>query len=143
VQFDASVYIAGEGDGQITINLTRTGDASGAVTVDYRTTDTDTFTVNCAAKQGQAYGRCDFGTVVGTAGFAAGETSRSFRVPVIDDAYAEGNETFSVILSNANGATLGSPATAIMTISDNEAVDRANPIFQTNGTGVSFFVRQQ
>jgi hypothetical protein len=110
--------------------------------VDYRTTDTDTFTVNCAAKNGAAFARCDFATVVGTINFAAGETSKTFSVPIINDGYAEGNETFSVVLSNAIGATLGSPSISTVTISDNETTDGLNPILQTDAAGVSFFVRQ-
>jgi Calx-beta domain len=126
----------------VTITVTRSGDTSGAVTADYRTQDTDTFTVNCATKQGQAYGRCDFATVVGTFSFAGGETMKSFDVPIIDDSYAEGNETFSVVLSNPTGATLGSPSTATVTIIDNDLVDRPNPILQADNPGIAFFVRQ-
>ena len=142
MQFDSSVYLVNEGDGSATIKVSRTGGTTGSTTVDYQTTDTDTFTVNCGLKQGQAYGRCDFATVVGTASFAPGETSKSFSVPIIDDAYAEGNETFSVVLSNPTGATLGSQSTATITITDNETSDGANPILLTNDAGIAFFVRQ-
>ena len=60
-----------------------------------------------------------------------------FSIPLIDDAYAEGSETFTVALSNATGASLGAPAMATVTITDNETVNGANPIFTT-----PFFVRQ-
>jgi len=142
IQFNASAYSVGEGGGFVQITVMRSGDTSAAATVDYRTTDTDTFTVNCAAIQGTAFARCDFATVVGTLNFAAGETSRTFNVPIINDSYAEGNETFGVVLSNPTGGTLGSPSTATVTITDNETVNGPNPIFQTNAAGVSFFVRQ-
>src|SRR6185369_209910 len=142
LQFDAPVYLVGEGEGRVTITVTRTGDASGAATVDYQTTDTDTFTVNCSAKHGQAFGRCDFATVVGTLSFAAGETSKTLTVPVIDDSYAEGNETFGVALSHPLGAVLGSGSTATVSISDNETVDGTNPVLTTDDAGVAFFVRQ-
>src|SRR5262249_16307883 len=89
-----------------------------------------------------AYGRCDFATVVGTLNFAASETSKSFVVPIIDDSYAEGTETFSVVLSNPTGATLGSPATATVSITDNETVDGPNPIFSPTDASIDFFVRQ-
>jgi hypothetical protein len=98
--------------------------------------------VNCANKSGNAFARCDFATVVGTVSFATGETSKTFTVPIINDSYAEGNETFSVVLSNATGATLGTPSTATVTINDNETVDGPNPILQTSAAGVTFFVRQ-
>ena len=39
---------------------------------------------------------------------------------VVDDAFNEGDETFSVTLANPTGAVLGSPNTATVTIVDNE-----------------------
>src|SRR5207253_503025 len=119
---------------QITVNRTGT---SGASTVDYRTADTDTFTVNCAAINNQAFGRCDFATTVGTLSFADGESSKTFSIPIVNDSYAEGSETFTVQLSNPSGSSLGSPATATVTINDNDSVNGPNPIFTT-----PFFVRQ-
>ena len=58
-------------------------------------------------------------------------------VPIINDSWAEGNETFTVALGSLAGATLGANATATVTINDNETVDGPNPIFTT-----PFFVRQ-
>ncbi len=145
LQFSTSNYSVGEGNQRVTITVTRSGDASGTATIDYRTTDTDTFTVGCADtvnNLGSAYARCDFATVVGTLSFAAGEASKTFFVPIIDDSYAEGNETFSVVLSNPTGGTLGSPSTATVTINDNETVNGTNPMLATNSAGVTFFVRQ-
>jgi beta-glucanase (GH16 family) len=145
VQFSLSSYSVGEGDGHVTITVTRTGDTSGAATVDYRTQDTDTFTVGCADtvnNLGSAYGRCDFATVVGTFSFAAGETMKTFAVPIIDDSRHEGNETFTVVLSSPTGATFGSPSAATVTIIDNDLVDGPNPILQTDDPGIAFFVRQ-
>ena len=141
VQFSSSAYSIEEG-GSLTVTVTRTGNPALPLTVDYRTTDTDNFTVNCAAKNGAAFARCDFATVVGTFKFGAGEISKTFKVPIINDSYAEGNETFNLVLSNPGGATLGPTSTATVTITDNETSDAANPVMQTNATGVSFFVRQ-
>ena len=75
---------------------------------------------------------------VGTARFAAGETSKTISVPLVDDAYAEGSENFTFTLSNAIGTTLGGLTTATVTIQDNEATNGPNPI-----DGTPFFVRQQ
>jgi hypothetical protein len=127
---------------QNSITVTSAND-SGAV--DYRTMDTDTFTVGCrdtVNNLGSAYGRCDFSNVVGTLGFAAGETMKTFGVPIINDSYHEGNESFTVLLSNPSGGVLGATFTAIVTIIDNDAVDGPNPILQTDSAGVAFFVRQ-
>jgi len=46
------------------------------------------------------------------------------------------------VLSNPTGAGLGSPATAAVTINDNETTDQPNPIMLTNDYGISFLVRQ-
>jgi len=71
--------------------------------------------------------------------FAAGETSKSFSVAIVNDSYAEGNEVFMTSLNNPQGgATLGTPSTATVTIIDNDAATGPNPIDNTD-----FFVRQQ
>ncbi len=75
--------------------------------------------------------------VIGTLQFAAGETSKSFSIPIVDDSYAEGNETFTVSLNKVSGASLGTPFTTTVTITDNEVVNGPNPIDTTD-----FFVRQ-
>ena len=140
VQFSSASAQVGEGAGRITLTVTRAGDTSPAVSVDYRTVDTDTFTVGCADttnNQGSAYARCDFATTVGTLSFASGETSKTVTVPIIDDAHTEGDETFQVMLSNAIGATVGAPATTTVTIHDNDTAPAPNPIFVSD-----FFVRQ-
>jgi len=147
VQFSAATYTVGEGAGRATLTVTRSGNTSAAATVDYRSTDTDTFTVGCSDtvnNRGSAYARCDFATVVGTLSFAAGETSKQFTVPVIDDGHAEGSETFQVVLSNpAAGISLGALRAAAVTITDNDAAGAPNPIITTNPTLYPFFVRQQ
>lgn len=140
VQFSAANYTVSEGSMTANLTVVRTGDASGVASVDYRTADTDTFTVGCADtvnNHGSAYARCDFATVLGTLQFAAGETSKTISIPIIDDAIVEGDETFQVVLANPTGVTLGAPATATVTIHDNDTAGEANPVFTS-----SFFVRQ-
>ncbi len=68
--------------------------AAGTVTVDYATED------------GTATAGTDYTATSGTLTFAAGETSKTVSVPVIDDAVDEGRETFTLRLSNARGARL-------------------------------------
>ncbi len=106
--------------------------------MNYATSDTAGLTP-CNVFNGIASQRCDYEAVVGTLSFAAGETFKTISIPLIDDGYAEGNETFSIALSNPTGAVLGSPNVATITITDNETITAsANPIDDTN-----FFVRQQ
>src|SRR5204863_5122435 len=47
--------------------------------------------------------------------------TKTFKVPIIDDAYPEADEIFTVMLSNASGANLSSGSSAIVTITDNDA----------------------
>ncbi len=68
--------------------------ASGAVTVDYATAD------------GTARAGEDYRAASGTLTFAAGETSKTIAVVVIDDSHDEGEETFALRLSNASGAQI-------------------------------------
>ena len=140
VQFSSAAYAVTEGAANATITVTRTGSTFAASNVTYWTTDADTFTVNCAARNGTAFARCDFATVVGLVSFAPGETSRTFTIPIINDGYAEGNETFNVVLGSPTGAILGSIVTASVVISDNETADASNPILMPSGIG--FFTRQ-
>ncbi|HEY9403668.1 MAG TPA: Calx-beta domain-containing protein [Pyrinomonadaceae bacterium] len=142
LQFGNATFTTAEGGGRATVTVTRTGDTSGVATLDYRTTDTDTFTVGCfdaAGSAGSAYARCDFATVVGTLSFASGETSKTITVPLIDDGHAEGAETFQVLLGNVAGATLGTPDAATVTITDNDSAGAQNPV----AASFPFFVRQQ
>ena len=53
---------------------------------------------------------------------AAGETSGTMVVAVLGDAVVEPDETFTVTLSNPVGATLGTPATATGTITNDDVV---------------------
>ncbi len=138
VQFAATKLGIGEGEGSVSIVVNRIGNTSAAASVNYTTADSAGAT-NCnALGTGFASSRCDYGTIAGTLQFAAGETSKTFSIPIIDDAYAEGSENFTVTLSSATGSSLGSPSTITVTINDNETVNGANPIDQA-----SFFVRQQ
>jgi hypothetical protein len=119
VQFSAANFAASEESGLATLTVTRTGSAAGAASVEYKTNDSAAF-VACEVMSGAAHQRCDYTSASGTLSFAAGETAKSFSVPLTDDAYAEGNETLTVSLSNAAGATLGSPNAASVTIADDD-----------------------
>jgi VCBS repeat-containing protein len=136
IQFSAPVYSFAENGGSTQITVTRAGDASGAATINYATTDSAGLNP-CNLFNGIASQRCDYALSIGTLRFAAGETSKTIFIPIVDDAYAEGAETFSITLSNPSGLTLGSTSTATITITDNESVTGTNPL-----DGNAFFVRQ-
>jgi hypothetical protein len=93
---------------------------------------------NCNVVNGAASARCDYITSVGTVRFAAGEFFKNISIPIVDDSYAEGSETFTITLTNATGGTLAAPFSQTVTIIDNESSNGPNPI-----DGTAFFVRQQ
>jgi glucose/arabinose dehydrogenase len=151
VQFASANFQASEGDAggapRATITVTRTGDTSGTISVDYQTIESLVFVPcdpnardanNQPPPRGVASARCDYATTIGTLTFGPNETSKTFTVPVIDDSYVEGNETFTATLSNPAGATLGSTSFTTVTITDNDVAGEANPI-----DGSAFFIRQQ
>ena len=77
-------------------------------------------TVDYASTDGTAAAGRDYGMVEGTLAFAAGETAKTIRVPVIDDALDEADEeTFAVTLSAPTGATLDA-GSALGTILDDD-----------------------
>lgn len=115
---------------KVDLLITRSGNASGAATVDYATTDAT------------ASERSDYIAAVGTLRFGAGETSKTVSVFIVDDRYGEAPETFNLTLSNPAGCTLGSPAAVAVTINSDESVNGSNPLSDTTFDS-DFFVRQQ
>jgi len=126
VQFNVGSYVANEADGKATITITRTSGASGPASVRYAMSD------------GTAKQKSDYILAFGTLRKAAGETSKSFQVLIVDDVYVEGDESLFVALSDAVGATIGTPNPAQVFITDNDTVPpTSNPIDQSR-----FFVQE-
>jgi hypothetical protein len=136
IQLSASTYSAGEGSSVLNLNVTRSGDATTAASADYATTDAAGLQ-NCNVANGKASARCDYISALGTIHFAAGETSKTIAILIVDDSYGEADETFSVSLNSPSGASLGSPANATITINDNESSTGSSHINEA-----SFFVGQ-
>jgi photosystem II stability/assembly factor-like uncharacterized protein len=109
-QLSSTTYSANENGGTATITVNRVGGSTGAVTVQYATSD------------GTATGGSDFTSTSGTLSWAAGDVApKTFTIPIIDDSLVEGNETVNVTLTNpTGGATLGAPASGVLTIVDND-----------------------
>ena len=95
--------IAREGDDEAVVFTVRLdGPASSTVTVDYATADG----AGVWAGTGTATAGVDYTATSGTLSFAAGETSKSVSVPILDDVIDEGSEYFLLRFSNPQGATL-------------------------------------
>ena len=127
LHFAQASYPANESAHFVTVNVTRSGDSSGAVNVNFTTSD------------GTATERKDYTFVAGTLRFAAGETSKSFDVLLTEDAFQESDETINLTLSNpTGGAVLGAQATATVVLA---ADDNPPPAFNPIDIS-SDFVRQ-
>jgi hypothetical protein len=111
LQFSAAAFTVSEAGPMAAITVTRTGGSAGAVGVSF------------ATNNGTATAPADYTTVTQTVSFANGDTAnKTISIPIINDTAAEGNETVNLALSNpTGGATLGSPSTAVLTITDNDA----------------------
>jgi hypothetical protein len=133
MQFGSATYSGSEGANpkQITVTVTRTGDTSGAAAAHYETND-DPFT------SARASSRSDYEAAGGLITFAPGEASKTLTIPIIDDSYPEGPESFRITLGLIVGASFGSPLQTTVTINDNDAALGQNQIDQA-----VYFVRQQ
>jgi hypothetical protein len=97
-------------DGGVIVRVSRTDGSTGAVGVNYSTTD------------GTATAGTDFTARSGTLNWADGDSDvKSIYISTRSDSRYEGNETFQIQLSDATGgAALGSLSTATVTIIDND-----------------------
>ncbi|TAN48407.1 MAG: hypothetical protein EPN21_15000, partial [Methylococcaceae bacterium] len=97
--------------------------AGGVVTLSVQLTSAsqDTITVDYGTLDGSAKAGSDYKTSSGTLTFAPGETQAIISVPISDDALVESDEAFGVRLSNPLNAVLGTPATATVTIQNDDA----------------------
>jgi aryl-phospho-beta-D-glucosidase BglC (GH1 family) len=102
----SSAYSVTQTSGSVTVTVGRSGGSSGAVNVSYATAD-------ATAKTGT-----DYTSKSGTLSWAANDAStKTFSVPVTSTPGFTGSKTFTVSLSAATGgATLGSPASATVTV---------------------------
>ena len=102
-----------EGDGAVlSFAVTLSRAASGALTVDYATSD------------GSAQAGVDYTGASGTLTFQAGESSRTIEVTVLDDSHDDDGETLTLTLSNPSSGRL-TDAEATGTIENRDPLPRA------------------
>ena len=104
LQFSTANYSVSEGAGNVTITVTRTGGSTGSVSASYATAN------------GTATAPGDYTAASGTLSWVDEEkANKTFMIPIIDDTTPESTESFTVTLTSA---TLGTPATASVTITE-------------------------
>ena len=107
---DAAVV---EGD-TATFRVTLSAASENVVTVSYKT------------KDGTAVAGSDYTAMAGTLRFEPGDTTKTIRVPTVDDDTPEETEAFTVELSAPSGATVAD-GTGTGTISDDDGGSRSLP----------------
>jgi hypothetical protein len=110
IGFTQSDQWTSEAAGSVTLTVQRGNDLLlGAFTVDY------------ATSPGNATAGLDYQTSTGTLTFGEGETTKELTIPILNDGLREESESFRVALLNPTGGlSLGSNASAQITIDDND-----------------------
>jgi hypothetical protein len=93
------------------ITVTRAGSIGDAATVHFETGN------------GTATETKNYVLTIGTLSFAPQETTKTFTVPIVDNALPEGNLTLNLFLGNPVGSGLNAPGRAVITIIDNDTTD--------------------
>jgi len=108
VTFASTNFTAFEDSGAATITVALSAASGLPVTIRY------------AATNGVAVAGLDFTPVEGLLLFAPGETNQTFTVPIINESLDELSETIDLVLFNSTNAFLGAPASATLTILDDD-----------------------
>ena len=109
VQFGATNYIVNENTENVLVAVTRIGNLTNAVTINYATSN------------GSAQAPLDFVVASGSLEFAPGERVKFVSVSIVDNALVEGVETFKLSLSSpSGGAVEGSPFITTISILDDD-----------------------
>ena len=129
LRFSLAQYTATEDGGEAVLTITRgvlddgteIGDLTTETSVDYETVS------------GTAVAGADFNSQSGTVTFASGVTSQNITVVITDDSDPEGDELFSVSLSNpSSDSVLSTPSAAMVMI---EVSDNAGGFLQFASAG--------
>jgi uncharacterized delta-60 repeat protein len=125
LQFSSDSYSVGESSPTPPVRVTRTGGSDGPVTATVATSD------------GSAVAGIDYTPVHSSVFFADGDDApRAVAIPVLPDLLSQGDRSLTITLTDPGGcATLGAPATAELTIRDDEP---APPVVQPYGLDASF-----
>jgi Legume lectin domain/PA14 domain/Glucose / Sorbosone dehydrogenase/Calx-beta domain len=93
-------------------------------------------TVQYTTNNGSAIAGQDYTATVGTATFAAGETSKNVVIPILNDAITESTESFGFNLGATTNAVDGAARTSTITILDDDSaastIEFSRPDFPVN-----------
>ena len=118
IVFAASTFATNENAGTLRISVVRTNGSHGSVGVGY------------VVRSGTAIAGQDFNVALsGTLSFGSGDTVKILNIALINDAFVEPDETFTITLTNATGGAVvpgGSVSTTGLIIDNDLLVGKAN-----------------
>ena len=124
LEFASPVFTASENATNLVITVRRSGGLDGTVSVDY------------LSRANTASPGVDYTDVRGSLTFAAGENSKSFVIPLVDDNLAEPNEFIGLALTNvAGGAALGDQPVAMVSIVSDDSLVSFTDVTYSIGEG--------
>lgn len=116
LNLSASSYSVAQNGATLIISVTRTGGSSGAASVAYSTSN------------GTAFAGTHYTAMSGRLNWNSGDAkAKTFSVPIRSVAGFAGSKTFTVALSSASGATLGTQTSATATINGSGAAPPPPP----------------
>lgn len=119
VQFGSTNYTVSESGAAATLTITKTGATEAPATAYYKTRD------------GTAKAPSDYSAtgddLTASVVFQPNETSKQIQIPVQNDGYRESDETFEVFFTATLNAVQGTPATATVTILDDDPTAEQAP----------------
>lgn len=107
-EFSVSAYGAQESSGRAEVTLVRAGKSRLPASVHLTMAD------------GTAMAGLDYAATHAIIAFEAGESSKTIEIPLLDDAFVEGEETCALTLSNPSGWPLGTRVTAVLHITEDD-----------------------
>jgi hypothetical protein len=123
LQFNQSSYSVNETGGSITLSVVRSSGAYGAASLNYATAN------------GTAVAGTDYTAASGTLSWANGDMStKNITVPIINGGVFGPNKAFTVNLSGASGAPLGTASATVNIVDNNPVVPPSVPANLTAGT---------
>ncbi|MDH5324694.1 MAG: hypothetical protein OEZ68_20300 [Gammaproteobacteria bacterium] len=122
LQLSVTAFSVSESSADLLISVTRTSGDDGSVSVDFATED------------GTAVAASDYTANSGTLSWGDSDSvTKTFSIAITDDTAVELTESFSVVLSNVSGATLGAGSSAVVTVNDNDSISIIGTVKAPNG----------
>lgn len=130
-----------------TFSVNENGTPVTAVTINRTAGTAGSASVRVTPSNGTAIAPGDYSASPITVSFAAGQTTKTVVIPIVNDTLAEAYETVNLTLSNpSSGALLGTQTTSVLTILDDEpkpgtlSFSSTNYSVNENGTPINSIV---